>query len=494
MLPNSRITKSDGNTGVVKPSTTGILAIIAASAIGVANQAGTFARDQDVVTAKGIGPLLEYAAYHMDNSGNPVLLITPTCTTAATYNGLDVTGVVGTSVVTAAGSAPLDSYDVIVTVKTGGTIGVAGITYTYSLDGGVTTSAVQALGTATAITLNVPVLNVTSGVGFALAAGTLIAGDKWHCTTTHAQMTNSDLVTALEALRVSRLPWDAVLVDGDFSSTTLTTLDTWLTALEATGVFKHGYMNTRMKNLPAPTAETEAAFATAMGTLTASSSTIHVDVGTDGGDLPSPITGLTHRRPVSLAVATRKLSHPVGVDPAEKDLGPIPGFQISDANGNPKWHDEALYPGLDDLRLTTFRTFHGDAGVYITNARILSPANSDYVYDQHAFTMNAACAIAYPLLNNQLSKGVRKQDPDPVTGKIYILEDDAAAIEATVNPPIEAALKGQVNDVAFILSRTDDFSSNAGATATGFVEVESLEYIKNFNITSKFVKSISVTP
>lgn len=493
MLPNSRFFKSDGNTGVVKPSTTGILAIIAASAIGVANQAGTFARDQDVVAAKGLGPLLEYAAYHMDNSGNPVLLITPTCTTAATYSAIDVTGVTGTSVVTAAGSAPFDNYDVTVIIKNGGTIGVAGITFIYSLDG-VTFSPLQALGTATSITLNAPVLGTTSGVGFALAAGTFITGDTWHCTTTHAQMTNSDLVTALEALRVSRLPWDAVLVDGDFSSTLLTTLDTWLAAREATGVFKHGYMNTRMKTLPAPSGETEAAFATAMGTLTASSSSIRVDVGCDGGDLPSPITGLVHRRPVSLAVATRKLSHPVGVDPAEKDLGPIPGFQISDANGNPKWHDEALFPGLDDLRLTTFRTFNDDAGVFITNARILSPANSDYVYDQHAFTMNAACAIAYPLLNNQLSKGVRKQDPDPTTGKIYILEDDAAAIEATINPPIEAALKGQVNASAFILSRTDDFSSNAGATATGFVEIESLEYIKNFNITSKFVKSISVTP
>lgn len=492
MIPGVRFTKSDGNTGVVKPSTTGILAIIAASAIGVANQPGTFAREADVFSAKGLGPLIEYGSYYMGNAGKPVLLITPTCSTAATYSAVDVTGVTGTSVVTAGATAPLDEYDVTVIVKHGGTIGVAGITFIYTLDG-VTFSPLQALGTAVTITLNAPVVNVSSGVGFALAAGTLIAGDTWKCTTTRAQMTNGDLITALEALRVTRLPWDAVLVDGDFASANLTTLDTWLTNLESKGVFKHGYMNTRMKHLPAPTGETEAAFATAMGTLTASSSSIRVDVGTDGGDLPSLITGLVQRRPVSLGVATRKVSTPVGVDPAEKDLGPIPGFQIYDTNGNPKWHDEANFPGLDDLRLTTFRTWDDEAGVFINNARLLSPANSDYVYDQHAFCMNAACTLAYQGLKNQVSKSVRKQDPDPVTGAIYILEEDAAAIEETVNPPIAAALKGQVNAVKFILSRTDDFSSNLGATATGEVQVEELEYIKNFGITAKFVKSITVT-
>lgn len=493
MIPSVRFTKSDGNTGVVKPSSTGILAIIAASAIGIANQPGTFAREADVFAAKGLGPLIEYASYYMGNAGKPVLLITPTCTTAATYSAVDVTGVTGTSVVTAGASAPLDEYDVIVTIVHGGTIGVTGITYKYSLDGGVTTSPLQSLGTAVTMTLNAPVVNVTSGVGFALAAGTFIAGDVWKCTTTRAQMTNGDLITALEALRVSRLPWDAVLVDGDFSSSNLTTLDTWLTNLESKGVFKTGYMNTRMKHLPAPSGETEAAYATAMGTLTASSSSIRIDVGCDGGDLPSLITGLVQRRPVSLAVSTRKVSTPVGVDPAQKDLGPVPGFQISDTNGNPKWHDEANYPGLDDLRLTTFRSFEDDAGVFINNARLLSPSNSDYVYDQHAFCMNAACTLAFQGLKKELSKGVRKQDPDPITNAIYILEDDAAAIEATVNPPIEAALKGQVNATRFILSRTDDFSSNAGATATGDVEVEELEYIKNFAITAKFVKSITVS-
>lgn len=490
MLPNAKFTKSDGNTGVVKPATTGILAIIAASAIGTANQAGTYARQADALAAVGLGPLVESGGYFMQNAGKPCLLIKATTSTAATYSAVAFTGT-GTSVVTAGGSAPFDDYDVIVNFITGGTIGVTGITFKYSLDGGVTFSPVTALGTANTLTLNAPVVASSSGTSFAFAAGTIVAGDSFTCRTSRAQMTNSDLVTALEALRVSSLPWDAVLIDGDCTATTISTVDSWLAALEAVGVYKMAYMNTRRKTRPAPSGETEPAYATAMATLLASSATIRIDVGTDGGDVPSPVTGLSQFRPTALGVATRALKFPIGVDPAEVDNGPLPGYLIADANGNPKHHNEELYPGLDDLRLTTLRSIAGKTGTYITNARILSAAGSDYVYDQHARTMNAACTVAKARLTDELSKSVRKQAPTQ-TGAIYILELDAAAIDVTVTAAMGVELKDQVNDQAFILSRTDDIGSNVGATVNGEVQIQSLAYLKNINVTTKFVRSITV--
>lgn len=488
--PNVRFIKQDGNTGVVKPSTTGILAIIAASAIGTANQAATFARQADALSSYGLGPLVEGGGYYMQNAKKPVLLIKPTTTTAATYSSVSFTGT-GTSVVTAGATAPLDDYDVIVTFLTGGTIGVTGITFKYSLDGGASYSAATALGTANTLALTAPVVASASGVSFAFAAGTIVAGDSFTCRTSRAQMTNSDLVLALEALRVSQLPWDAVLIDGDCSSTTISTVDSWLSGLEAAGVYKMAYMNTRRKTRPAPSGETEAAYATAMATLLASSSTIRIDVSADGGDVPSPVTGLLQFRPTALGVATRAMSFPIGVDPAEVDNGPIPGFQIADSNGNPKHHNEELYPGLDDLRLSTLRTMSGKNGVYINNARLLSPANSDYVYDQHARCMNAACTVAMSKLKDQLSKSVRKQAPTN-TGAIYILEQDAASIDAEVTAVMGVELKDQVNDQAFILSRTDDIGSNAGATVNGEVQIQSLAYLKHINVTTKFVRSITV--
>jgi hypothetical protein len=491
MLPNTSITKQDGNTGVVKPSTSNVLAIIAPSEKGPQNLAGSFARKADALAQFGLGLLVEGAQYFMNTAKKPVVLIRAEASTAAAYSALDVSGVTGTSVVTASATTPLDDYqNVTFKVVHGGTIGIAGITYTYSLGPGHL-SPVTALGTASSAAFNAPVTNTPSGVSLDFAAGTLVAGDVVTFSTTGARMTNSDLVDALEALRVSKLPWDSVLVLGcPASSTTIATLDSWLEGLEGRGVFKNGYLNTRLKNA----GETESAFATAMATLVSSSSSIRIDVGTDGGDLPSGITGLVQPRPVALGVAARALSFSIGVDPAYVANGPIPGFTIADDNGNPKYHDENLFPGIDDLRLTTFRTIDGEDGVYITNANLLSPGGSDYVWDQHARTMNAAATIAYRMLTKELSRGVRKRAPDPVTGKVYILEEDAASIEILVNAALSRELENDTVAVALVLSRTNDLASNGPQTLDADLELEDEAYIKKFNVAAKFVRSISVTP
>jgi hypothetical protein len=278
----------------------------------------------------------------------------------------------------------------------------------------------------------------------------------------------------------------------DAASTTIATLNQWLTDLEGRGVFKMGYMNTRHKT----PAESEAAFATAMATVrSAASPTIRIDVGTDGGDVASGITGLLQVRPTALAVSTRALSGTIGTDPAFVGSGSIPNFAIYDSAGNPKWHDENLFPGLDDLTFTTLRTIDGEDGIFITNANLFSGAGSDFVYDQHARTMNAACTIVYGILTRELGRGVRKQEADPITGAVYIprrRRDPRSRI--LVNAALGRELANEANDVALVLSRTDDLSSNGPGTLSGSLELEDFAYIKKFNIAAKFVRSISVTP
>ncbi|MDB4996649.1 MAG: hypothetical protein JWM74_4081 [Myxococcaceae bacterium] len=62
MIPNTSISKSDGNTGVVRPSIVGILAIIAPAEKGTANQAGGYARPDLVLNDFGYGPASDVAA------------------------------------------------------------------------------------------------------------------------------------------------------------------------------------------------------------------------------------------------------------------------------------------------------------------------------------------------------------------------------------------------------------------------------------------------
>jgi len=492
-IPFTNISKQDGNTGVVPPSTTGVLAIIANAQSGTANYPGTYTRQADILATFGLGNLIEDAAYYLANARKPVLLIKPTCSTAAAYGTVNSSGKVGTSAVTFTGSA-LDEYDVVIKTPTGGTIGVAGIVLQYSLDGGNIWSAPVALGTATTLTLNVPRPSTagSSGVVANFGAGTLVTGDVVTVYSTPAYMTNSDLLTALTALQNTKLPWDNVLIDMISTSTTIGTVDAELSSLEGVGRGKMAWLNMRHKNKPVPSTESEAAYATAMATALGAASTIRCDVGADGGYCASLVTGLLQFRPTSLAIATRANPQPVGIDPAWRQSGPVPGYQLSDVNGDPVWHDEYIFPGLDALLLSTLCTDAGEPGTFIGNARILSSPMSDWQFDQHARVSNVALEIAYKGIKVNYAKGVGTLPPDPVTGLEYILPTDATAIESTVNPGLESALNGQVQGVKLVLARNDDLSSNAGAVLHADLQINALRYVKGFNVTEKFVKTIAV--
>ena len=239
MLPNASIQKiSGGSAGAVPPTAIGINAIIAAAAAGTKLLAGSYATQATMLSTFGAGPLAEYGSYNLNAAQKPAVMISPNTTTVGTYASFSAAGVTGSSAVTtsAGTSTPLDEYAFVrVNVVNGGTIGVAGITYTYTLDGGTNTSGNQNLGTANTITLNSLVSGLSTGVSFALGAGTLNPGDAWTCYTTRPQMNNADLVGALEALRISQQPWENVLIDQDATSTTVNTVDTWLAGLETAG-------------------------------------------------------------------------------------------------------------------------------------------------------------------------------------------------------------------------------------------------------------------
>jgi hypothetical protein len=253
-------------------------------------------------------------------------------------------------------------------------------------------------------------------------------------------------------------------------------------------------INTRHKTQPVPTAESEGAFATAMQTLTQSDASTRLCVGTDAADYTSTLTGISQPRPTALFLAARAMLIPVGEDPAFVGRGNLPGASLADNRGNPRWHDEDLYPNLDQLRLVTLRSFApgGPTGIYVTNANVLSPSGSDFVWLQHVRVMNLACSIAWKILNTQLSLGVGKQTPDPTTGAIYIQPKDAQRINGLVNAAFASPLKGQLSAISFALAQDDDLSSNSSSTVHGTIAVESLAYLKRFLITSTFVKTISV--
>lgn len=486
--PSVQINKTDGGTGVVRPSDVGVPAIISCATGSTPNQASLYL-DTGIVASDWVdGKLVECASYVMPECGHPALLVKGSQSVAGAYGAVTFTGT-GTSVPTGDGtSKPVDDYNVLIIVKNGGTVGVTGITYTYSFDGGQTTSAITALGTANNIVLP------DSGVKIDLAAGTLVAGDKIAVPCTSPANSNADLVNALEALRVTDTPFEGILVDQPADATTVANLDTWITGQELVGKFKFAVCTARARHTDG--SETEAQYKTFLQGVFGATSSINVIVCADVGDVSSPVpnrgtSAAILPRAVGWALMARLMKISLGTDPAFAELGPVSQFQISDSRGNPNHHDEQKYPGLDDLRLCTLTTVPGKIGTFITNAPVLSTPGSDYVFAQHIRTINRACEIGFAILSGQLSRGVDKDPKVGPNGARYIAEGDALRIEALANSAIKAELAGQVSDIRFVLSRTDDISSNQGATVNASIQSVALAYIKKFKVTAGFVKSIT---
>src|SRR5262245_27780906 len=130
MTPNTSIRKVDGGTGVVRPASVGVLAMIACAASGDFNSAGSFARREVILTEHGHGHLLELSSYTMAQSHKPVVVVRGDPSTAGAYGEFTVTGG-GTSDITAGTSEPVDEFEVLVEFVVAGDIGVAGIKYRY---------------------------------------------------------------------------------------------------------------------------------------------------------------------------------------------------------------------------------------------------------------------------------------------------------------------------------------------------------------------------
>lgn len=476
-IPRVKILKQDGQTGSVKPSGDGICAIIAPAALGTNNIATPCAKPATAYASFGDGPLAEAGATIMNQSGNPTVLIKSAASTAGSV-GTITTANGGTSTFTDSSSVPVDDFDVVILFTTGGTRGTAGAVYQVSLDGGATFGGKTALGTA--ITIAIP----NTGVTIAIAAGTMLAGQTVSFSVKGPRMTNTDLGTALEALRVYAGAWECVYVHADADATMLATLDAWLIAREQEGRFKFGFMNSRART---PATETEAQFLTAMTTAWSASASTRISVGGDYCDLVAAIRKIVQKRPVQLPIAARTMSIPISRMSGYVNDGPLNGVSVADSNANPKWHDEAINPGLDDLRLTVLRSHDSKAGVFVNLPRVFSQDGSDYVFVPQLRVMNKACAIAYAILAGELQRGVRK---DPATSKI--LEVEALYLEALVNTQFAAQLvtPAHVSAAKFVMARNDDLSANTGAILTCEIRVNGLAYVIEFDVSAFFVKSI----
>lgn len=469
--PALTITELDGALGVLS-GTGKTLAIIGYSSSGPLNTPAAFGRTKDVIATFGSGPLVEAACIHIERTGQPVIIIRTGSSVAGTPGTIDVTGVTGTSAVTNTG-VPNDDYDAYFIVRNGGTIGSAGITYQWSLDGGRTLSPVANLGTSTGFTFP-----GSGGLALAFGTGTLVAGDVVKSRTTAPNWNATELGAALDALKNSVQQWEIAEIAGPLDATTFAAVETKFASLFAAGKPRAWIGHTRVPNV----GESEAAYKTALDAIFGNLATTFGMVCAGAAKITSSVNGRAYKRPVSYAVASRQAAVDEQIDIADINLGALTGVSIRDSNGNVDEHDESVNPGLDDSRFCVLRTWDGYQGVYVNRPQMLSPAGSDFQLMPHRRVLNVAHSALRQYFTRRLNQPIRV---DANTGRIY--EADALEIERGAYQAMKSLLlnTGKASGAQFALSRTDNLLSTK--TLTGDARVIPLGYVEFINLTLGFV-------
>lgn len=390
-----------------------------------------------------------------------------------------------TSVITATGS-PEDDYEVVFEVLDGGTIGVAGITYRYSLDGGNSWTPKRALGTATSVELLDGKVE-SSGITVALAAGTLEALDKAEFDTTAPAWQGSDALAALDLLRSSSHKWGFLHVVGDANATQCGDVGGKLAEFASGTRYTWAGLSARAKY----TNESDTSWTSRLVTNFQAYADDRIAVGAGCARITCPVTGRRNRRPVMWTAIPRVLVFGIEVDPGRKLSGPLSSdVAIHDANSALVEHDARIDPTLHDARFLTYRTHEGnngvEPGVFITRGNLMNTEGSDFTRIALRRVMDKGSVIFRSVMAMQLENGIFVNAAGtPNAG--FIRETDAGKIEREIRTALENELiaNGEASGVQVKMGRTDPVLTNGGKV-TAEVKITPLGYIDSFEGTISY--------
>lgn len=439
-LPNVNVTLQDFALGLVEPADHN-QAIVGTAASGTANSVVAISDLKTLKSTFGSGPLVEAAAHALVISGGPVYCVKVAATNNGSNTSVTRTGTGPDPGVTVSGN-PLDDYNVIVKIITGGARSTA--TFKISFDGGDTYSEeyVSAASVATWAS--------ETGLTLAFAVGTYVAADTYTFTSTGPTYSSSDLATALDNLNASAYAFEFVHIVGtvggadDATKVTnfvalATAVDTKLTAWATSYRYAFGIL--QVPNV----ADAALNVAGVTGFASARQMWVAGDV-----ELISAVTSRKIRRNASLCVAARLALVDLQRSPACPEDGTLPGVVSL-------YRDERTTEALDTLRITTLRTFdNATSGFYVTNGRMMATAGSDYSFVQNRRVMDRAATVARQALIPYINKDFRVNAD---TG--YIDELEAVAIEARVGRLLETDLvaTGRASSAQAQVKRDDNILS-----------------------------------
>lgn len=410
---------------------------------------------QQALSKLGYGPLSDAAGYSLNYSSGLVYAV-PVNPSVDPVIGSIVH--IGTGPSLSASGSPYDSYSVLVTIITGGARGTA--TFTYSLDDGVTTSAVTTVPSGGDFTIPNSGLDISFG-------GSNVAGDLYAFTTTAPGFSTDDVDAAFAALLSKPQTWNFAHLVGaqatvDDSADMATEMDSIMHGAASAYRFTWGVVEV-------PT-DSDAAIETAFANFVSDRTMLCVDTATTS----CPVSKLTLNRSSAYAVTARAAKVSIATDLGQVNLGPLPGLTAIQ-------RDEGQLESLDELGFTTLRTFVGETGFYITKGHMKVDSTSDYFLVQRRRVMDAACAQAYKSMLFFLNSTLLVNKTDGTLAEL-----SAQAIEAKAGNELSQAILApqQCTATSLVVDRSNNVEEDDTLNVT--IGIIPLAYADQINVTLSF--------
>jgi hypothetical protein len=447
-IPSANETVRDQGLGLVGNASL-VPVVIGEASLGDDNSVKAFASVGKLVDERGQGPGVEAAALILALIGGPVIFVK--CATAVAASNGSVTQSGAGPEVTLTGTALLDA-NLRVVVTLGGALGTGKFKYCLDDFSGATDSErtySEELIIPSGGTFAIPTLGIT----LTFASGTYVLAETYSATVNCAAANATNVGAAMDALAASTLGWRFVYLatsnnagDATAHATLLATLQSKLTTLATTGRYRRGIIATNMTGADPTTAFTSVVAARCL-------------VGHGRARAITPKSFIGYASPVYPAAHFFAL-RAAGCLPST-DLKRVRGDGINDGGPLPNvlqiFDDEAKTPtGLDDIKVSTLRTWEGRDGFYVTQGRLKSAAGSDFTIWPRGICMDIACETAHAITVTWIGMGIRTNADGTIDERDAVrLENEVNAALANVllNPQNAEGVPGHVSAARYTVNR-----------------------------------------
>lgn len=483
--PGQSFTVKENGIGLTSTQTA-LPLVIGVTSGGTAATLYQYSNAQALKDAHGYGPAVELAAPIADRGG--VLLLKTAASTAGSSSAVTPHRVgTSTGTITLSGAPYNHHYARVVITKTG-TLGAG--KFKYSLDASpLLTSDQYTYSEEYTIpsggTFTIPHTNVVAT--FVAGAGPTYfeAADyhTWEDTAPH--YTTTDLGTAITALlaqigtrQIRKVFFSGKNATASGAATMAAAIATHMATLATNFYFARAMMDGGK--------DTAANWLTSFASF--SDSRVDVVFGDHAIATLNTFAGWgTPHLPSLNAVAERAAIAQLSENLGRKASGPLRGVvAISDDEGLSQQFSESD-------KVTTLRSFRGEAGFYVTNGFLKSPAGSDFKYWDWGITIDEGCTVVHTAQQRWLLAKLRS-----LTDGTGNMDDrDAARVNKMVRAALKVALldpdniegfKGHVSGISYSVDETNDFLATQ-QIQSGFGAVP-LSPVEGFTTQVGFTRSV----